>query len=242
MTPAAERQVSLKAGRRCKARPGLASTCRRAAGARWRASQCGRPSSLLVSRVRCGARMTQPVWPVQCSTSRAASFSGRSGSPALPKIDSTKSRLLTRLPGRRSGSPSSSGPDAGDLGADDRPQEQRDEAPARLGRSAVNGTVSRSAGGDDRGRNSTAEADAGRPSCHRGSAGPPRRCGRCPRGAAVAARVVQHAVPHAVRADIGVPVAVRILRERQLAGDPVPGQDQRLAGQAQRRGRRRSEK
>ena len=45
--------------------------------------------------------MTQPVWPVQCSTSSPASFSGRYGSPALPKIDSTKSRLLTRPPGAK---------------------------------------------------------------------------------------------------------------------------------------------
>ena len=28
-------------------------------------------------------------------------FSGRNGSPALPKIDSTKSKLLTRLPGAK---------------------------------------------------------------------------------------------------------------------------------------------
>ncbi len=45
--------------------------------------------------------MTQPVWPVQCSVSKPASFSGRNGSPALPKIDSIKSRLLTRLPGAK---------------------------------------------------------------------------------------------------------------------------------------------
>ncbi len=31
--------------------------------------------------------------------SRAASCSGKKGSPALPKIDSTKSKLATRLPG-----------------------------------------------------------------------------------------------------------------------------------------------
>ena len=51
--------------------------------------------------VRWGARMTQPVWPVQCSTSSPASFSGRPGSPPLPKMVSTKSRLLTRLPGAK---------------------------------------------------------------------------------------------------------------------------------------------
>src|SRR4051812_24103135 len=45
--------------------------------------------------------MTQPLWPVQCSESRAASFSERYGSPALPKILSTKSKLLTRLPGAK---------------------------------------------------------------------------------------------------------------------------------------------
>ena len=45
--------------------------------------------------------MTQPVWPDQCSASRRASFSGRKGSPALPKILSTKSRLLTKFPGAK---------------------------------------------------------------------------------------------------------------------------------------------
>jgi hypothetical protein len=30
--------------------------------------------------------MTQPVWPDQPLISRAASFSGRCGSPALPKM------------------------------------------------------------------------------------------------------------------------------------------------------------
>ncbi len=50
---------------------------------------------------RCGATITQPVWPVQCITSSAASFSGRYGSPPFPKMPSTKSRLLTRLPGAK---------------------------------------------------------------------------------------------------------------------------------------------
>ncbi len=37
--------------------------------------------------------MTQPVWPDQWAVSRAESFSGSQGSPALPKMASTKSRL-----------------------------------------------------------------------------------------------------------------------------------------------------
>ena len=53
------------------------STCRRGAGARSPGSQCGRPRSFFFMPTRCGARMTQPVWPVQCSASSAASFSGR---------------------------------------------------------------------------------------------------------------------------------------------------------------------
>ena len=61
----------------------------------------GRPRSFFFSATRCGARMTQPVWPDQCSASRRASLSGRNGSPALPKMLSTKSRLLTRLPGAK---------------------------------------------------------------------------------------------------------------------------------------------
>ena len=38
---------------------------------------CGRPTSCLRRRGRWGARMTQPLWPVQPSTSRAASCPGR---------------------------------------------------------------------------------------------------------------------------------------------------------------------
>jgi len=68
--------------------------CRAVAQLTW-----GSPSSFLVSRVRCGARMTQPVWPVQPAGAREASFSGRYGSPALPKMPSTKSRLETSPPG-----------------------------------------------------------------------------------------------------------------------------------------------
>ena len=49
----------------------------------------------------CGATITQPVWPVQCGASSAASFSGRYGSPPLPKMASMKSRLLTRLAGAK---------------------------------------------------------------------------------------------------------------------------------------------
>ena len=38
---------------------------------------CGSPTSFLVTRVRCGASTTQPVWPVQVSGASEASFSGR---------------------------------------------------------------------------------------------------------------------------------------------------------------------
>ena len=61
----------------------------------------GKPSSFLVVPMRCGARMTHPLVPVQCAGSRPASFSDTNGSPPLPKIDSTKSRLLTILPGAK---------------------------------------------------------------------------------------------------------------------------------------------
>ena len=43
--------------------------------------------------------MTHPVVPVQCSGSRAASFSAKSGLSPFPKMDSTKSRLATMDPG-----------------------------------------------------------------------------------------------------------------------------------------------
>ena len=43
--------------------------------------------------------MTQPVWPVHVSGARDASFSGRYGSPPLPKMPSTKSRFATVPPG-----------------------------------------------------------------------------------------------------------------------------------------------
>ena len=58
-------------------------------------------TSFLVNSIKCGAKITQPVCPVQCSTSNAASLSGKSGSPAFPKIDSTKSKLLTKPPGAK---------------------------------------------------------------------------------------------------------------------------------------------
>ncbi len=103
---------------------------------RWRSvawSQCGRPAAFLVIFVRCGARMTQPVWPVQCSASRPASFSGRFGSPPLPKMLSTKSRLLTRLPGAKKRiSIVFSGVKPGHFRADERAEQQRDETFRRL--------------------------------------------------------------------------------------------------------------
>mmetsp|Transcript_130380 Transcript_130380/g.194041 ORF Transcript_130380/g.194041 Transcript_130380/m.194041 type:complete len:201 (+) Transcript_130380:2866-3468(+) len=61
----------------------------------------GRPISLALRPRRWGARITAPVTPVQCSGSRAASFSARSGLSPLPKIDSTKSRLDTHDPGTK---------------------------------------------------------------------------------------------------------------------------------------------
>src|ERR1035437_2298050 len=64
-------------------------------------SQCGSPSKCLGTCVRCGARITHPVCPVQLSGSSEASFSGKYGSPALPKILSTKSRLDTSPPGTK---------------------------------------------------------------------------------------------------------------------------------------------
>ena len=45
--------------------------------------------------------MIHPVCPVQCSGSKAASLCAKLGLPALPKIFSTKSRLLTRDPGAK---------------------------------------------------------------------------------------------------------------------------------------------
>ncbi len=45
--------------------------------------------------------MTQPEWPVHDSGSSEASFSGRYGSPPLPKMLSTKSRLDTSDPGAK---------------------------------------------------------------------------------------------------------------------------------------------
>ncbi len=43
----------------------------------------------------------QPECPDHPSISRAESFSGKYGSPAFPKIDSTKSKLLTKFPGAK---------------------------------------------------------------------------------------------------------------------------------------------
>ena len=52
---------------------------RRALAPRWPRLTCGRPRSFLRRRVRCGARMTQPLWPVQWSTSSAGVVLGQVG-------------------------------------------------------------------------------------------------------------------------------------------------------------------
>ena len=125
--------------------------------------------------------MTQPVWPVQCSTSSPASFSGRNGSPALPKIDSTKSRLLTRPPGAKKRISIVF------------PASQPGTAGQTIGRSSSETNVAdrlRPVGGERQGKHLARRferpAEQARrrpasapPSCRRGSAGPLRRRGTC---------------------------------------------------------------
>ena len=70
--------------------------CRGVASETW-----GSPSAFFFRVMRCGARITHPVWPLHPPASRRASFSGRNGSPALPKMLSTKSRFETSTPGAK---------------------------------------------------------------------------------------------------------------------------------------------
>ncbi|MPM88512.1 hypothetical protein SDC9_135616 [bioreactor metagenome] len=147
MTPAAVRAQTLKA------LPSLyrsSSECQHCPSRRSRSvasSQCGRPRSRLVTWMRCGARMMQPVVPVQCSGSRAASLSGSWGSPALPKMPSTKSRLLTRPPGtmkrtsiRCGQTPGTSGTTTGRISSETKVR-------AGVSEPAVQGSSSASSGG-----------------------------------------------------------------------------------------------
>ena len=125
---------------------------------------------------------------------------------------------------------------AGDLGADDRPEQQRDEGAERLGpvgRERDDQQVGRRR---DRGPEQRGEDRPGDGLLvARDRQAPLGDVERPLRGAPVALRVVQHAVAHPVRADVVVAVDVRVIREREQAGEPVAREDQRLAGQAERR-------
>ena len=162
----------------------------------------------------CGASTTQPVCPVQCCTSRPASFSGRYGSPPLPKMLSTKSRLLTRLPGAMK---RISMVFAGSLPGgrtNQRPQQQRDEAARRLL------PVRR-----ERQRQQILGRLQGRgPQCRERLLGHRRLVGRNRkpalgdvkqplRGAPVAARIVQHALRQAV--------GIQVWRREGIAPSPA---------------------
>src|SRR5260370_10656868 len=92
--------------------------------------------------------MTQPVWPVQFSGSKPASFSGRNGLPAFPKMLSTKSRLLTRLPGAKNRiSIDLSGVKPGTSGQTIGSKSSETKQPACLLCSEVNGRLHTSVGG-----------------------------------------------------------------------------------------------
>src|ERR1700737_3680256 len=96
--------------------------------------------------------MTQPVWPVQFSGSKPASFSGRNGLPAFPKMLSTKSRLLTRLPGAKNRiSIDLSGVKPGTSGQTIGRKSSETKQPACLLCAEVNGRRNSSGGGSNAG-------------------------------------------------------------------------------------------
>ena len=115
-----------------------------------RLERWGRPRSILRSPTRCGARMTQPVWPDHPAVSSLASFSGRNGSPALAKMLSTKSRFETRAPGAKNRTsivclrtaPGTPGQTTGRSNTETKVRARSDS-----GSRAVYGSVSRSSGG-----------------------------------------------------------------------------------------------
>ena len=92
--------------------------------------------------------MTQPVWPDQLFGSSAASFSGNCGSPALPKMPSTKSRLQTRPPGTmKRVSMVFAGPRPGTAGTTSGRSISETKQAAGFGWFAVNGSFMSSTGG-----------------------------------------------------------------------------------------------
>ena len=222
-----------------QSRPGRASTCRRAAAARWRLSQCGRPEFLLgepgqVRREDDAAGVAGPVLDVEPGVVLGQVRVAGVAEDRLDEVEVAdqaargeeadlhrSSRRRRRAPpGRRSAAAAA-----------------RRTSGSGSGRLAVNGTTSdvgrRADGvpeqrGEDRRGHGLLVAGDGQPAFG--------DVERALGGAAVAARVVQDAVADAVRPQDRVAVAVLPLRDRERAGDPVPGQDELLGCETERLG------
>ena len=185
---------------------------------------------------RCGARITQPVCPVQCITSSAASFSGRYGSPPLPKIASTKSRLLTRLPGAKKrismvfcGSRSVAGQTIG---------RSSSETNSRTGSLLI--------GREGQRQQIWRRPERRRQQCGKSLLGNRQLVGRnrqAPfdnvknslRGAPVALGIVQDALRHAIGLQIWRSKRVAAKRQRHHTRQPRPVQQERIRREAARR-------
>ena len=203
----------------------------RALARRWPRLTCGRPRSFLRSRVRCGARMTQPLWPVQRSTSSAGVVRRQVGvagvaEDALHEVEVRDQAARREEADLHAASPAST---LGTAGQTSGRSSSETIVSTGSGQSAVNGRRSSSAGGRSA-------------SCSSRSVGGERhrdlvRRDRQPAlgdvedalgGAAVAHRVVQHAVVEAVARDQLVVPRVAVDRQRQLAREAVAVEDQGL--------------
>ncbi len=151
---------------------------------RWRSvawSTWGRPRSFLVMPTRCGARMTQPVWPVQCSTSSAgvvfrqvriagvaedALHEIQVADQAAGREEADLHRLLRISPGGR---------------ADDRAQQQRDEQPGLILLVAGEGQGQQVGGRAQRlGKQGGESVHSGPRSCRPGTGRPPSTMWKMP--------------------------------------------------------------
>ncbi len=182
--------------------------------------------------------MTQPVWPVQCSGSSPASFSGRNGLPALPKMLSTKSRFATRLPGAKKRTSSDfSGVNPATSGQTIGRSSSETKHSAWASCAAVNGRRNSSL----RRLQSALEHAAEDRLRHRDLVVRHRQAAfgdveDALRGAPVAAGIVQHALLHAIRVqDVRGEIIAR-RRQRQRAGEAGAVEDEGLRRQPRERG------
>ena len=170
------------ARRRCRVRPALASTSRRGAAVRWPRRGAASPDLSSCRPVRCGARITQPVWPVQCVHVEGGIVFRQIGIAAVAEDRLHEIEIADQAArARRSGSPWSwpdRGPVAGQTSGRSSSETKQAGPLLLVGGEGQGERIGRRLErcGEQRG-----EGRAwGRPSCPPAPAGRPRRCGRCP--------------------------------------------------------------